>query len=292
MRLMSLLAAFGLAMPGALLAQESPSSEPFPSEPITIGTSYTLETHEAARRINVIVPHGYGESEDSYPILLMLDGGVEQDLFLTLGLSRWNLLWGRSEPVIFVGVETVDRQRELLPPTSDAAEQERYPSAGESAQFRDWLIGQVLPMLRANYRSDGRAFLAGESAAGHFVAETWALHTDLFDGYAAISPSMQWSGSALAGQIEASQPRTRPPLYISLADEGGATETGIDRLVAKGGEEICFSDRRTELVHANSLHALLPEALQYLLPTGADWLADYGLVLRCDNRREAAAQSR
>jgi hypothetical protein len=46
----------------------------------------------------------------------------------------------------------------------------------------------------------------------------------------------------------------------------------------------CFSDRRTELRHATSLHGLLPEALQYLLPTKADWLEEYGMVLRCERR--------
>ena len=70
----------------------------------------------------------------------------------------------------------------------------------------------------------------------------------------------------------------------ALADEGGATESGIMRFLGSAGGEVCFSDRRADLVHANTLHGLLPEALQYLLPTGADWLAEYGLTLRCDNR--------
>jgi hypothetical protein len=28
----------------------------------------------------------------------------------------------------------------------------------------------------------------------------------------------------------------------------------------------------------------LPEALQYLLPTDADWLEEYGLTLRCERQ--------
>ena len=49
------------------------------------------------------------------------------------GLMRWGALWGRSQDAIIVGIETRDRQRELLPPTGDAAERKRWPSAGESA---------------------------------------------------------------------------------------------------------------------------------------------------------------
>mgnify|MGYP003641052542 CR=1 FL=1 len=253
------------------------------SEPLTIGTSYLLSTHGAERRINVVLPVDYYDTDRAYPILIMLDGGLKQDFFLTLGMERWNQLWQRSAPVIFVGVETVDRQRELLPPTESKDEQELYPTAGESASFRDWLATSILPMLREQYRDDGRAFLIGESAAGHFIAETWAVEPDMFDGYAALSPSLQWNGQHLSRRLGDMKDIDRPPLFISLADEGGATEEGVLRLVSEAGSNLCFADRRTELAHANTLHGLLPEALQYLLPTEADWLEEYGLKLECSN---------
>jgi predicted alpha/beta superfamily hydrolase len=252
-----------------------------PSEPLMIGTSYMVSTHGAERRVHVVLPPGYDETDKTYPILVMLDAGLKQDFFLILGLERWNQLWQRSAPVIFVGVETVDRQRELLPPTEDKAEQERYPTAGESGAFRQWLSTSILPLVREKYRDDGRAFLAGESAAGHFVAETWVIAPDLFDGYAALSPSLQWNDQALSRGLAGMKKGDRPPLFISLADEGGNTEEGVLRLVEESGPNLCFADRRTELAHANTLHGLLPEALQYLLPTEADWLEEYGLRLRC-----------
>lgn len=259
------------------------------SEPLTIGTSYRVSTHGAERRVNVVLPADYDRSDRTYPIWIMLDGGTKQDFFLTLGMERWNQLWQRSAPVIFVGVETVDRQRELLPPTGSKAEMERYPTAGESASFREWLATSVLPLVRDKYRDDGRAFLAGESAAGHFVAETWALAPDMFAGYAALSPSLQWDDQHLARSLSGLKTLDRPPLFISLADEGGATEEGVVRFVADAGANLCFADRRTELVHANMLHGLLPEALQYLLPTDADWLEEYGLTLECSGRAREEA---
>lgn len=253
-------------------------------EPLTIGTSYIVSTHGAERRINVVLPADYDSGDRSYPIIIMLDGGLRQDFFLSLGMERWNQLWGRSSPAIFVGVETVDRQRELLPPTASNDEQARYPTAGESAAFRAWLSASILPLVRDRYRDDGRAFLLGESAAGHFVAETWAVAPDLFDGYAALSPSLQWNKQSLSYGLAGMENRDRPPLFISLADEGGDTEQGVLRFVGHAGSNLCFADRRTELVHANTLHGLLPEALQYLLPTEADWLEEYGLTLRCSDR--------
>lgn len=263
------------------LASAQPAPEP---QPLVIGESYTFEVLDAERAINVILPPDYEELPDeSWPIIVQLDGGIDQDLFLGNGMEKWNRLWGRSRPAILVGIQTVDRQRELLPPTRVAGEQTQYPTAGESEAFRAWLADTGVPTIRARYRHDGSAILIGESAAGHFVVETWLEQPDLFTGYAAISPSMQWDAMGLAmGAPDAIE--GRPPIYVSLADEGGETEQGMFELLRRFGQSqpFCFSDRRADLNHANSLHGLMPEALQYLLPTEADWLAEFGLVLRCE----------
>ena len=253
-------------------------------EPLVIGESYSLDALDAERSVNVILPPDYeAEAEKNWPIIVQLDGGTGQDLFLGNGIEKWNGLWGRSRPAILVGIQTIDRQRELLPSSRIPEERKAYPTAGESARFRSWLADSVLPLVKSRYRHDGTAVLVGESAAGHFVVETWLDEPDLFTGYAAISPSLQWDGQAMALAAE-SDLDGRPPLYLSLADEGGETEQGVILLLSKFGADqaFCFSDRRNDLRHATSLHGLMPEALQFLLPTSADWLEEYGLILRCE----------
>jgi hypothetical protein len=270
-----------LAVLGAPALAE-PASEP---QPLTIGETVTLEALGAERSVNIVLPPDYAKEPDKrWPVVYLLDGAVTQDLLMGAGLMRWGALWGRSRDAIIVGIETKDRQRELLPPTGDPAERAKYPTAGESAAFRAWLAGTVKPLIEARYRHDGTAFLVGESAAGHFVVETWTEAPALFTGYAAISPSLQWDFEALSRR--ALGDAKRPPLYLSLADESGATESGMMRLlgVLPTEQPYCFSDRRKQLRHATSLHGLLPEALQYLLPTEADWLEEFGMVLRCDRR--------
>jgi predicted alpha/beta superfamily hydrolase len=270
----------------AFLAAAALAAAPAPEpQPLTIGETVTLEALGEERAVNIVLPPDYAtDPERHWPVVYMLDGAITQDLMMGVGLMRWNAYWRRSHEVILVGIETKDRQRELLPPSANAEEQAAWPTAGESAAFRAWLAGTVKPMVEARYRHDGTAFLVGESAAGHFVVETWASAPDLFTGYAAISPSLQWDSEALSRR--ALGEAKRPPLYLSLADEGGATETGMERLlgVLPKDQPYCFSDRRTQLRHATSLHGLLPEALQYLLPTDADWLEEYGMVLRCERR--------
>ena len=253
-------------------------------KPLVIGESYRFEAVGAERSINVVLPPDYEtEADKTWPIVVQLDGGTRQDLFLGNGIEKWNALWGRSQRAIVVGIQTVDRQRELLPTTRIPGEQQAYPTAGESEAFRNWLAETVLPLIKSRYRHNGAVILVGESAAGHFVLETWLERPELFSGYAAISPSLQWDGQAMALAAPAGIDG-RPPLYLSLADEGGETEQGMFRLLSKleASQPFCFSDRRNDLRHATSLHGLLPEALQYLLPPEADWLEEYGLGLRCD----------
>lgn len=273
-------------MIGLLAAAALASAQPAPQpQPLAIGETVTLEALGQSREVNIVLPIGYAEeSEKRWPVVYLLDGGQTQDLLMGAGLQRWNTIWGRSQNAILVGIETRNRQRELLPPTRDAAEQARWPTAGEGASFRQWIAETVKPMIEARYSHDGTAFLVGESAAGHFVVETWAVTPGLFTGYAAISPSLQWDGEALSRKPLGDQ--KRPPIYLSLADEGGATETGMERLLGMlpASQPYCFSDHRNELRHATALHGLLPEALQYLLPTGADYLEEYGMVLRCEKR--------
>jgi predicted alpha/beta superfamily hydrolase len=267
---------------GAAAVGQAQSPEP---QPLTIGESVTLEVLGAERQVNIVLPPDYAaEPEKRWPVIYQLDGALMQDLMMGAGLMRWGALWGRSQDAIVVGIETKDRQRELLPASADEAERKRYTTAGQSAAFRAWIADTVKPMVEARYRHDGTAVLVGESAAGHFVVETWATAPQMFTGYAAISPSLQWDFEALSRQPLGEG--KRPPLYLSLADEGGATESGMMRLLASlpPSQAYCFSDRRTELRHATALHGLLPEALQYLLPTKADWLTDYGMVLRCEKR--------
>jgi hypothetical protein len=90
---------------------------------------------------------------------------------------------------------------------------------------------------------------------------------------------------ALAGEHNRRLPQDHPPAALPQPGGRGRSDRGGDGApvgALPAGQPYCFSDRRKELRHATSLHGLLPEALQYLLPTKADWLEEFGMVLRCE----------
>jgi len=234
--LLALALLLGLAAPAA-------SQSPFaaPGVPVVIGQGYDLPTkhYPRPRRINVQLPLGYNDPENKdrrYPVLYLLDGGAGwQDFPHIAGIVQQGGTWGVNTPVILVGIESGDRRAELTQPSSDAGEQKDYPTHGKAEVFRRFLVEDLKPAIDAAYRTDGTDGLIGESLAALFVVDEFLNHPADFDRYIAISPSLWWGGQALAKSADAKlalpdqPPRT---LWLSIADEGGTMQGGVDMLVA------------------------------------------------------------
>jgi len=81
-----------------------------------------------------------------------IDGGLGQDFHPMTGLAQLGALSWQTQEFIVVGIETVDRRRELaFPIARDDALRARYPTAGQSAEFRRYLIDEVKPFIARRY---------------------------------------------------------------------------------------------------------------------------------------------
>jgi predicted alpha/beta superfamily hydrolase len=191
---------------------------------IVLGRGYTIQSAALgeARRVNVYLPAGYGAGTQAYPVLYLIDGGVEQDFVHIAGLSQHATISASFREMIVVGVETVDRRRELTAPaTRDASLRVDYPTHGEGAKFRAFIADEVKPWVETRYRTDGHDAVMGESLAGLFVVETFLRQPELFDGYVAIDPSIWWDNNALADEaagLLASHPRGDREVYLAVAN--------------------------------------------------------------------------
>lgn len=213
--------------------------------PLAFGLGYELRSAalNGARRINVSLPDGYddpAQAQVRYPVLYLLDGGAGwQDFFHIAAMVRQGGLWGGNAPLIVVGIESVDRRAEFTRPSSDPAEQKDFPTHGKAEAFRTFVVDELKPVIDARFRTSGDDGLIGESLAGLFVVDTFLRHGSDFDRYIAVSPSLWWDKGRLSAEAESllktgtSSPRT---LWLSMADEGGAMQTGMDVLVAALGK--------------------------------------------------------
>jgi len=265
-----------LAAPASPALAASLSDE----QPLNFGVGYQLPSAalNQVRRINVSLPDGYddpSQAQARYPVLYLLDGGAGlQDFFHIAAMVRQGGLWGGNAPLIVVGIESVDRRAEFTPPSSDPAEQRDFPTSGKAESFRTFVVDELKPAINARFRTSGDEGLMGESLAGLFVVDTFLRHGSDFDHYIAVSPSLWWDRGRLAadaGALLHEAPGAPRTLWLSIADEGGAMQTGIDRLVSalgqSGRDDVIWAFKPyPNESHATIYHPAATQAVRHVYP--------------------------
>jgi uncharacterized protein len=199
--------------------------------PLVIGDTFTIDSKTLGekRRINVYAPPGYAESpNERLPVLYMLDGGLAEDLLHVAGLVQVSVGNGTMRPFLLVGIENVERRRDMTGPTENADDRKIAPRVGRSADFRKFIREELMPRVNGRYRATKEAAIVGESLAGLFVVETFLREPDLFDTYIAFDPSLWWNNQELvntAAQMLRARPSLAKTLYLASSDEKGIVET-------------------------------------------------------------------
>lgn len=262
-------------MASAMLMAASPATAQVEPTPIVIGQSYALPSDimGAKREINVWLPPGYAESDQTYPVLYLLDGGTTwQDFHHISGLAQLGTVNGTTRDVIVVGIASVDRQNELALPTENPALRERYPTLGRSDRFRRFIAEEVQPFIEGQFRTGGETALMGESLAGLFVVETFLKEPQMFDAWVAVSPSLWWDGGQLARESGArlrEHSNDTRTLILTVGDEGAEAQALMQTLTqnlndhALPGLTWTFQPRPSES-HATIYHGAALDAFRQL----------------------------
>lgn len=194
--------------------------------PLVIGETFTIDSVVLGetRRINVYLPPGYAESRPArLPVLYMPDGGIGEDFLHVAGLVQVSVGNGTMRPFILVGIENTERRRDMTGPTRSEQDKKIAPRVGGSASFRAFIRRELMPQVRARYRTTGETAVVGESLAGLFVVETLLKEPDLFDTYIAFDPSLWWNDQKLVSGA-AEDLRKRPGLSKTLYLANSADE--------------------------------------------------------------------
>ncbi len=197
-----------------------------PAKPLVIGETFTIESKALGetRRINVYLPAGYAEPGGKrFPVLYMPDGGLAEDFLhvaglLQVGAGNWTM-----RPFILVGIENTERRRDMTGPTESAEDKKIAPRVGGSAAFRKFVREELMPELKASYRTTEETAVVGESLAGLWVLETWLLEPELFDTYIAFDPSLWWNSQSLlksAPERLRAQADLKKTLYFAGSGDG------------------------------------------------------------------------
>lgn len=276
---MRVLAILTAAVLGACAA--APTTQPAHVAPrgegraIEAGRSYDVrsEIMGDVRQINVWLPPDL-EPNERLNVVYLLDGGLDQDFPHIAGLGQLGALSWTFDRLIIVGVRSNVRRHELTPTISrEPRLRQELPEAGGASQFRAYLERELIPWVEAHFPAGPRRALMGESLAGLFVVDTFLQQPALFHDYIAISPSLWWDnrGPALeAARLLANRPASDTRLYLAIANEGAATQSGMDALLAalraapRGSVTWRYSDRSATETHATIYHAAALDALRWL----------------------------
>lgn len=149
------------------------------------------------RVINVWIPTEYANSKDSFKVLYMPDGGIQEDFPHVANTIAELVASKKIKPIILVGIENTQRRRDLSPPTNVEEDKKIAPVVGESAKFRAFIKKELIPEINRQYRTTAEKGILGESLAGLFVVETLMLDPNMFDFYIAFDPSLWWNDKNL-----------------------------------------------------------------------------------------------
>jgi predicted alpha/beta superfamily hydrolase len=191
-------------------------------ERITIHSNVLNEDRE----ILVRMPAAAQGSKLRYPVLYMTDG--DGHMKEVSGIVDFLVGHNRMAPVIIVGIPNTDRTRDLTPTRADAkgpdgAIVETFPTSGGADRFLQFIQTELFPEIEKRYPTATYRIFAGHSFGGLLAIHTLVTHTDMFNAYIAISPSLQWDDQRTlhqAQQFFAKQKELRKTLFFSLGNEG------------------------------------------------------------------------
>ncbi|MDQ1612855.1 MAG: uncharacterized protein QOG00_2786 [Pyrinomonadaceae bacterium] len=195
--------------------------------PLVIGETFNIDSKilNETRRINVYLPPGYTESPAArLPVLYMPDGGIAEDFLHVAGLVQVSVGNATMRPFLLVGIENTERRRDMTGPTESEEDKKIAPRVGGSGAFRKFIRDELMPQVKARYRTTGESAIVGESLAGLFVMETFLLEPDLFDTYIAFDPSLWWNNQKLvnsASQRLTTHPKLKKTLYFASSGDSG-----------------------------------------------------------------------
>ena len=144
--------------------------------------------------IYVHLPGGYAESEESYPVLYLLDGQWDFKMLASIyGGLRFDMF---VPDMIIVGItyggESPDYDK-LRAMDYSPTQAEGMEHTGDGPKFLAFLKEELIPFVEKNYRADsGDRALGGSSFGGLFVMYALFHEPELFQRYISTSPALGW----------------------------------------------------------------------------------------------------
>jgi predicted alpha/beta superfamily hydrolase len=160
------------------------------------------------RTVWVHLPAGAGSSKNTglrYPVVYVLDGSEHfasvSGMIQYLSEANGNMI---CPDMIVVGINNTDRTRDLTPTNSRFDYENKltnsFKTSGGGEKFTSFIEKELMPYIESKYPSAPFRMLIGHSFGGLTAVNILINHTELFNAYTIIDPSMWWDDHKLLKQ--------------------------------------------------------------------------------------------
>jgi uncharacterized protein len=209
------------------------------AQPFVFGETRSLNSSilHQERTFNIYLPDGYRDTTATYPVIYVLDGSANEDFPHIAGLAQFMNMYDLLPKSIVVGIANVgpSRYHDFTHVSQSDSDKVWIPTGGGSAAFIDFLEREALPLIAANYRTNGTNTIIGQSLGGLLAAEILFKRPALFANYVIVSPSFWWDNGSLAGKAEewvrvhATSPMS---VFLAMAKDDDMMQPQMDQVVA------------------------------------------------------------
>ena len=193
------------------------------------------------RKIWVYVPNSASNdiySKQRYPVVYLLDG--DWHFYSVVGMiHQLSSVNGNTicPEMIVVGIPNTDRTRDLTPTHMDSwlpyMDSSFCKTSGGGENFISFIEKELMPFIDSLYPTAPYKMFIGHSFGGLAVMNTLIHHTNLFNAYVVIDPTMYWDNQKLLREAQkalANSNYSGVSLFLGIAN---TMNEGMDTIKVK-----------------------------------------------------------
>lgn len=171
--------------------------------------------------IYIRVPKNYSSSNNTYPVLFLLDGDISFNM--ATSIIRY-MQYGSYLPdliIVGIGYGTMmsDAEKNFRERDYSISHIDQLPISGKGENFLKFIKNELIPFVEKEYRINSNRILNGFSLGGLFTIYTLLNEPELFKSYIAGSPYLFKDINLLIEMEEIINFQEKKKLFISLGEQ-------------------------------------------------------------------------
>lgn len=204
----------------------------YAQDSITIGSKHHIfsKALNEERTFWVYLPPDYSNTKFApakYPVVYLLDAESNFHSFTGIAQSLAKGPYAMMPQMIVVGITNTNRTRDLTPTEANRqaffdSKKKMFQQSGGNKNFIIFLEKELRPYIDSNYRTSGYNLLNGHSFGGLTATNILLNHTELFNSYIIIDPSLWWDDEIMikkADSIFNTKDFKQTNIYLAMANK-------------------------------------------------------------------------